>query len=186
MAAPRNENIQAKILDSATFLLQQQSFSDITLAAIATHAKISKGTLYYYYNCKEDILFDLTDRYLTGLAHRFYEWVDNREKDTSLPRMVKYILEFGCDDTFGNLRLYLIGAAISGNQPLRERFVQRYCQFLDLISSKIVERAPQAEATYISWLLLVTMDGMLVQRQLQNPLFDTEGFIKKTVSLITM
>ena len=58
MAAPRNDNVKEKILDAATGLLDTQTFADISLAEIAAAAGVSKGTLYYYYKNKTDILFD--------------------------------------------------------------------------------------------------------------------------------
>ena len=61
MAAPRNDNVKEKILDAATGLLDTQTFADILLAEIAAAAGVSKGTLYYYYKNKTDILFDLTN-----------------------------------------------------------------------------------------------------------------------------
>ncbi|MEG1745290.1 MAG: TetR/AcrR family transcriptional regulator, partial [Ruthenibacterium sp.] len=58
MAAPRNANIKEKILQTTAELLQTTSFESVTLAGIATAAEISKGTLYYYYSSKDDILLD--------------------------------------------------------------------------------------------------------------------------------
>ena len=65
--------------------MEERSFFDISLADIARAARISKGTLYYYYNSRDAILFDLTDRYLQKLSDDLLAWVDNEEKDTSLP-----------------------------------------------------------------------------------------------------
>ena len=39
---------------------------------------------------KRQILFDLTDRYLQKLSDDLLAWVDNEEKDTSLPRLLRY------------------------------------------------------------------------------------------------
>ena len=64
MAAPRNDNVKEKILDAATGLLNTQTFADISLAEIAAAAGVSKGTLYYHYKNKTDILFGITNRYL--------------------------------------------------------------------------------------------------------------------------
>ena len=57
MAAQRPENINEIILDTAEELLKVNSFSEVTLAKIAEKANISKGTLYYYYKSKNEILF---------------------------------------------------------------------------------------------------------------------------------
>ena len=64
MAAQRPENINEIILDTAEELLKENSFSEVTLAKIAEKANISKGTLYYY-KSKNEILFAVTDRYLS-------------------------------------------------------------------------------------------------------------------------
>ena len=49
---------------------------------------MSKGTLYYYYSSKDDILFDVADRYLNGLLDEFLAWADNPAKNTGLPRLL--------------------------------------------------------------------------------------------------
>ena len=56
MAAPRNDNIKEKILESASKLLQTRTFGDISIADIAKAAGVTKGSIYYYYNSKEDLL----------------------------------------------------------------------------------------------------------------------------------
>ena len=82
MAAPLGTQIRERILESAAALMEERSFFDISLADIARAARISKGTLYYYYNSRDAILFDLTDRYLQKLSDDLLAWVDNEEKDT--------------------------------------------------------------------------------------------------------
>ena len=88
MAAPRNDNVKEKILDAATGLLDTQTFADISLAEIAAAAGVSKGTLYYYYKNKTDILFDLTNRYLDRQWDELIAWTGNKDKDTSVHRLV--------------------------------------------------------------------------------------------------
>ncbi|WMJ22856.1 TetR/AcrR family transcriptional regulator [Paludicola sp. MB14-C6] len=184
MATVLNANIKDKILQSATQLLQENSFNDISLASIAKNAQISKGTLYYYYNSKDDILFDITEKYLETLEKALVDWIENKDKDTSLPRIIKYVLEFGCAENFGNLRLYLVGAAVSGNEPLRQKYVEKYSQFKTRLTQEIAIRSKNDDADYIVWLLLTVMDGVLIQNQLHNADFNKDDFIKKTVELI--
>ena len=185
MAAPLNTGIRNKILDAATQLLQTESFEDLSLARIARAASISKGTLYYYYSNKDDILFDVANRYLTGMMDELLAWVDNPQKDTSLPRLMKYTLARGTADAFGNLRLYLIGAGVSGHDALRRRYIERYAQFHETLADRIAQRAPGADASYAAWLLLTVMDGVLVQKRLENPAFAEDDFTAHTMQLLT-
>ena len=184
MAAPRKENLREKILVSTASLLTGTPFDEITLAGIASAAGISKGTLYYYYNSKEDILFDICDRELAGLAQDLADWIGDASKDTRPMRLVGYILERGTDSAMGNLRLYLIGAAVSGNEALRQKYIERYQQFYETIASELSDRLPRGDVPYLTWLVLTVLDGLLVQRRLNNPYFSSDDFIRQTASLV--
>ncbi|MEG1069871.1 MAG: TetR/AcrR family transcriptional regulator [Ruthenibacterium sp.] len=183
MAAPRNANIKQTILKSTAALLQTTSFEAITLAGIAKEAGISKGTLYYYYRNKDDILLDICEQEITALANAFTVWIENKEKDTRAPRLIRYVLQYGTGSALGNLRLYLIGAAVSGHTAVRERYIALYHSFEETLTAKLHERLPTADAEYLAWLLLTTMDGILVQKQLANPYFDADAFLEKTACL---
>ncbi len=184
MAAPKNANIRELILNVTSELLKEMNFDSISLAQIAKAAGVSKGTVYYYYSNKDDILFDVADRYLRGLMQELLDWVDNREKDTSLNRLLSFVLERGMGDEFGNLRLYLIGASVSGHEALRERYVHLYAQFQSTLATRLRQRAPEADADYIAWLVLVITDGLLIQKQLNSSAFNTGEFLKKTTELL--
>ena len=117
MAAPRNDNVKEKILDAATGLLDTQTFADISLAEIAAAAGVSKGTLYYHYKNKTDILFGITNRYLDRQWDDLIAWTENKDKDTSVHRLVKYVVER--NTASAGMRLHLIHAAMLGDEALR-------------------------------------------------------------------
>ena len=83
MAAPRKDNVKELILDTAEKLLTASALADISLAEIARTAGISKGTLYYHYKNKDEILLDLTDRYLSRQWQDLIDWTGDATKDTS-------------------------------------------------------------------------------------------------------
>ena len=184
MAAPRNENIRDVILDTTAALLRETGFEKISLARISQAAGVSKGTIYYYYTNKEDLLFDVADRYLKSLLDELLAWVDNREKDTNLVRLLGVVMQRGMGEAFGNLRLYLIGASVSGHDALRERYCALYAQFQQTLASRLAQRAPEADADFIAWLTLVITDGLLVQQQLHSPAFDCGAFRQKAADLL--
>lgn len=184
MAAPRKENIKDIVLESTKMLLQTKTFSDITLAEVAKTAGISKGTLYYHYKTKGEIFFDLTDRHLAQQWDDFISWTENKEKDTSLPRLVRYVIERNVDNA--SFRMQLYNEAQCGDETVRQKLIQRYDDFHKLISEKIAERT-SFPADYLTWMILLISDGIIVQTALNNPNFDRDKFIDDSITrLISM
>ena len=182
MAAPRKDNVKEKILDAAQEHLQTKNLSDISLAEIAALSGVSKGTLYYHYKNKTDILFDLTDRYLAQQWDELISWTENREKDTSMHRLVKYVVERNVASA--NIRLHLLNAAMLGDEALRNKLVARYSEFEALISKKIAERTSAVPADYLTWLILLASDGLIVQQAIGNESFDSAAFLAQSTEYI--
>ena len=186
MAAPLGTQIRERILESAAALMEERSFFDISLADIARAARISKGTLYYYYNSRDAILFDLTDRYLQKLSDDLLAWVDNEEKDTSpaLPAAL-YIFPRSIRQKRQHASFSDCGGGFAGKGDVRDKLLEKYAHFKNVLAQKIAARKPGADGEYLAWLTLTVMDGMLVQSQLKNPALDTDAFIEATARLIT-
>ncbi|MEG0305933.1 MAG: TetR/AcrR family transcriptional regulator [Oscillospiraceae bacterium] len=185
MAAVLNADVKKNIQDATARLLHAKAFAGITLGDIAEKAGISKGTLYYYYKSKDDILFDIADAYLNMLANDLISWTENKAKDTSLPRLLNYVITRGVNNESGNLRLYLIGAAVGKDDILRKRIVEKYQYFKETLSQKLYERTENKDCDYMAWLILTVMDGLLVQNQLANDDFNSDDFVKKTVAMLS-
>lgn len=183
MAAPRKDNVEKQILDATEALLQSDPIESISLAQIAQKADISKGTLYYHYKTKDEILFDIAKRYLTQQYQELYDWTGDPEKDTSLHRLFKYILER--DFYEPTVRFQLLYSASEGNEELRAQLLELYRKFEKAIAEKIAERIQGISADYLAWLALLISDGMIIQAELKNEDFHPDEFIKKTDALIT-
>ncbi len=109
----------------------------------------------------------------------------NEEKDTSLPRLLRYTFSRGVYDKSGSMRLFLIAEAVSGKGDVRDKLLEKYAHFKNVLAQNIAARKPGADGEYLAWLTLTVMDGMLVQSQLKNPALDTDAFIEATARLIT-
>lgn len=184
MAAPRNDNIKEKILESASSLLQTRTFGDISIADIAKAAGVTKGSIYYYYNSKEDLLYDIADGYLQLLFSDLLEWAEDESKDTSLPRFLHYAFSRGVADPGKSLRLHLTVDAIAGNERLREKLLGRYRMFRQVLTEKLMERKPGADSEYEAWQIIINIDGLMLQSLLQNPDIDIEKYIEKTTETL--
>ncbi len=177
-----NDDVQKMILDAAEDLLAQKSLKEVTLAQIADHANVAKGTVYYYFKNKEDILFAIFDRYLADQWKQLNDWTSNTAKDTRLPRLIKYVLARDIDKT--GIRLHFIFEAADGNEVLRQKLLERYLKFEKEIAAKIQERQDNVDSDYLSWLTLMVSDGLIIQKTLGNDQLDTDRFIAETEQYI--
>ena len=182
MAAPRKENIKEIVLDSLLKLLETKSFNEISLAEVAKAAGISKGTLYYHYKTKGEIFFDLTDRYLSEQWDDLVSWTENKEKDTSIERLVKYVVERNVANA--SFRMQLYSEAQLGDTELKKKLSKRYDEFQKLISEKIAERT-NVNPDFLTWLILLLSDGIIIQSAIGNTEFDTEKFILDGTKYLT-
>lgn len=182
MAAPRKDNVKDLILEATEELLKTKKLSDISLSEIAQCAGISKGTLYYHYKSKNDILFDITDKYLEQQFQDLIAWTEDESKDTSIHRLVKYVLER--DVSTAGMRLHLFYDAMLGNEKIREKLLNRYSEFAAVIAEKIQERTDRFPADYCAWLLLLVSDGLFIHQTLGNTQLDTGEFIRQTETFI--
>ena len=178
MAAPRKDNVEDKILDAAEALLKEESVDKISLAAIASAAGVSKGTLYYHYKTKDDILYDLANRYLDQQYRELFLWTENASKDTSFHRLFPYVLKRDVYEPA--VRFHLLTSAASGYENLRKKLLERYQQFQSAISGKIAERVAGVDADYLAWAALLLSDGIIVQLELGNEQFDFDAFIAQS------
>lgn len=179
MAAPRKDNVKELILNAAETLLEHKKISDISLSEIALTAGISKGTLYYHYKSKNLVLCDLTDRYLEEQWNDLILWTADESKDTSLNRLVKYVLER--DISTVSMRLHFFYDAMLGNEEIRQKLLSWYSRFADLIGWKLGERTKeQISPAYLSWLLLLLSDGLFIHQTLDNTQLDVQIFIEQT------
>lgn len=184
MAAPRKEDIKNVIIEAAQGLLDKKMLADISLAEIASAAGVSKGTLYYHYKTKNEILFDITDRYLEQQWNDLVAWTENPQKDTSLPRLVRYVIERNISTPA--LRIHLVCDAITGNEEIRARLNARYADFEKLIAEKIGERTQKIPPDFFSWLILLTSDGLFIQRLLKNGDINIDEFIDFVINYIKL
>ena len=53
-----------KILETAMDMIGRKGVDKITLSGISEASGISKGTLYYYYSTKNDLIFDIADLHM--------------------------------------------------------------------------------------------------------------------------
>jgi len=148
-------------------LFVTKSMSSVTISEIAKTAGVGKGTLYEYFNNKEEIIFELVDRLLQEYSLQLKE---SLEQQKSVRDKVKKFSEFFYAVENEELRiLYKDFVALSLNAPndeLREFqtacFNNYYLWFLELFT-KGVEAGELVESSLgLAKGIFVTAKGMFV------------------------
>ena len=160
-------DMRSHILSVASTLISELGVKDTSLKNISQVAGISKGTLYYYYSAKEDIIYDIADRNLSQITNEMLAWVSDADADilpeTILKTLFENILEA---ETRAKLHIYLINDAITSNTTLANKFEKRYNEWRETLVFGIDKVLPRKEGNNIalSYLILALLDGLVIQK----------------------
>lgn len=160
-------DMRIHILSVASKLMTEKGVKETSLKDIAKEAGISKGTLYYYYSAKEDIIYDITDRHMTLIANGLLAWIDDVDPNLAPEQILKEVFEkiLGAE-TRGKLHLYLLSDAKTTNSSLAKKFQERYSQWrreLEYGLNKVLTKQ-EAKNKVLSYLILAVLDGLIIQK----------------------
>lgn len=185
MAAPRKENIRQRILQVTIDLLSRTSFAGLSLATIAEETGISKGTLYYHFHCKDELLLGIADYYMAEQRAGLQQWIDaHGDKSPTLQQLLSHMLVRAMYNAYVRTQLYT--EAMRGNALIRQKLCAFYNSYHDLITQKLIELTPSYNADYLGWLTLLAADGMYIQGALGNERMDINAFLDTTSEVINI
>ncbi len=76
MSARKNASVNETIIDSAFELFAFNGLHGTSLSDIAKLCGISKGTLYYYFPNKENLISICSDRCIQGIGDSIFSWLN--------------------------------------------------------------------------------------------------------------
>ena len=94
---------QAKILQAAETVFENQGFSNANMNLIADKAGVSKGTVYFYFDSKENLYMAVAFKALTVLNDKIYQAVHEHRDSSgraSVLAILKTYLEFSEEHRF--------------------------------------------------------------------------------------
>lgn len=157
------------ILNAASKLITEKGVKNTSLADIAKEVGISKGTLYYYYSTKDDIIYDITDIHLKQITEELLSWIGTIENDATPEEILVVVFEKILKaETRGKLHLYLISDAAIGNNSLKERFKQRYREWRTTLEhgTRMVLKDKKVNYEILSHIILAALDGFTIQQMI--------------------
>ena len=163
-------NMKENILNVSTKLMAKNGIKNTSLADIAKEVGISKGTLYYHYASKDDIICDMANMHLNVITNALIECLQNAGFHSTTEEFISVILNKISDiENHGRIHMYLICEAITSNEKLREQFKIKYIQWRKALELEIQRTTKFKASSYpISFLLMSIVDGLVVQSLLKT------------------
>lgn len=178
-------DMRRHILTVATGLMIEKGVKETSLKDIAQEAGISKGTLYYYYSAKEDIIYDIANQNLKQITDGLLARINDAKTDAAPEQILKEVFEqiLGAE-TRGRLHLYLLSDAGTTNTALKAKFKEQYKEWRKMLQDGLDKVLPSQSRKneVLSYLILAALDGFVIQRLFITEAIPIEEIVKLLVS----
>jgi AcrR family transcriptional regulator len=171
------------ILDVSTKLVASKGI-ETSLADIASELGISKGTLYYYYPSKSDLIFEITNHHFDQITNQLLDQIKHLDPSTPPCEAVYQVMQTLINETMrGRLHHYLIEEALTSNPRLIARFKCKYGEWKTMLLEgldHILENSSSKNA--VANTILAIVDGLILQNLMgidDYPLEEISSLITK-------
>ena len=177
---PTTDKNRQRIVNAATKLIMLKGASQTSLSDIAREVGISKGTLYYYYPSKSELIFDITDRHMRQVTRDLLNWISHTREELPPQRILQVVYSSLLKvEKRGVLHLYLIQEAVSYNSSLQQRFQEIYREWQQMLLEGLTEiLGPQEDNEILAELILASLDGVIIQSVLGRKQIPIEEMTK--------
>ena len=160
--AARREAYRDAILEAALSLFAEQGFRAITMTDIAKAAGVAKGTLYNYFDSKEEVFAELAQRGREVFLDGFDEAISEHEGWDRILAAVRYTLEFlVANANMVNVYLEATGGARDSNaDPGRGVFEQAFFGRLNACFERLARRGQLRDDMPVD-LLATCLSGLI-------------------------
>ena len=102
------DSVQSLIIATASSLFTQKGVDGASLADIAQASSIDKGTLYYYYPAKDELIEDVARTYGDYMGDTLLEWAESLQRETDAGDAMRLLLNtLMADDMHRRLHVVL-------------------------------------------------------------------------------
>lgn len=177
---------KSRILKAAMLLICQNGVEGTSLADIAKDVGISKGTLYYYYSTKNDLVFDIASHHVNRITKNIFDLIEKNVGDVAWEEMISILFTSLLKlEARTRLHHYLIGEILRGNETLKKRFIVTYRQWFKMIEDgfALITNDDQNIATEARTLVAV-IDGLIIQSIIGIDDIQVDDVIRKLSRII--
>lgn len=151
------------ILSRAEALFTERGIGDTSIADIAAAAGISKGTLFYHFRSKDDLVLAIAFAHIEKVSREMISYVEGGGEGAGPRELVERFFDRVLDATLRNrLHLYVVEEGMSRNARLREAMRGKYGEW-EATMAKVLEPLLGDRAGTISRVLIALLDGLVIQ-----------------------
>lgn len=164
--AGSGDNCRQHILNTALNLIMNRGVKETSISDIAREAGISKGTLSYHYPSKNSLVFDVTDYHFKQVTDALIAQLESMTSFSPEQLFETALKTVIYEKQRGQLNLYLVQNAVTGNNELRDRFREKYREWRGMVFRLLKEKYPHAVEETLrvySYLVVAVMDGLIIQ-----------------------
>lgn len=167
-----------KILAAADHLFNQKGIQATSLADISKEAVVSKGTLFYHFKSKDDLILEIATQYIKTVEAEMVAQIENKKEEQTLSSLALQLINRVIAAKQRNrLHLYLIEESINRSPSIRTVLNELYSQWLKMITSAIEPMLGDRAAASAQVLLAMT-DGLIIQKTIEIDIDDVEALVK--------
>lgn len=162
-----------KIIDAAKNVIHRHGVQGATMRLVAEEAGVSTGAIYYYFASKEDILYAVMDHNLSESGRIATQYDQGQvDKKALLEEVEMGIMRRVEKEDENRIQFYLAQEALSGNDKLKLRFQEKYCEWsksIDSLMQKLYDLDEVEDREFyhnMGKILLAAIDGILLQNML--------------------
>jgi len=186
------QDTKKAIMESAMRLFSQRGIYQTSLKDIAEETSVSKGTIFYHFPTKDELLYEIMDYGFSDALDKLFMASIETDKLGDKKFIFSQCLEILRDDKLlFPINIHLLEVALCGNEVIFEKMHEKYCQwrkmFYNLIVSnyadeelKLDEEVIDAQASII----LALIDGLHVQHMVSPEHFNVEELSKQAATAI--
>lgn len=159
-------------------MIGERGMKTTSLAGIAKAAGLSKGTVYYYYASKHDLIFDIADQHMEQITTTLFDTIDQSEGVTWEEVLTTFFTTLLTSEARSRLHLYLVREAVCGNTALQQRFQATYAQWFSMVDQAYDKMpGPKTDVNAKAKFLVAVVDGFILQTLLKADKTDIKDIV---------
>ena len=141
------EEKRSNIACSCKEILLEHGIKNLTISQIAKTAGVGKGTIYEYFENKEDIVFEIITMFISEHEKKLYELTDQNisTKDKFFHFFNMLDEDENCDQQLNIYREFLAISITNGTQEMVDFNIKRRGKFTDILGQIMKEGVMKGE-----------------------------------------